>query len=244
MEDLERYLELLKVNAIIYDDEIEKDFDYDECRNYLLDDTFLEYLYAKVKTNEITETMDDKVKNNIRNVLFFIRYEQPTCPKEKIEKINEILVSINSASSKNSSIFYQTQYLKRSGLLSKKDEKLYDKDIFVEESEMLEAIRYSIMMDYDTIYQILNSSDEEFINENVKNELLDDYFMNTIYLVLSEQKELFENPLFKKRVIYVLRSIKEVILNKSKLYKKDDSKELDLESYLRANKLLRKVKKS
>ena len=91
---------------------------------------------------------------------------------EKIKVLNEVIVSLNSTTSINSAVFYQEQFLKRNGMLTDKNKKIYDREMFAKESEMLKSIRYSLVMDHDNIIELLESEEDEFVNIRVKEELL------------------------------------------------------------------------
>lgn len=243
MSKLEDYMEHLKFRAIIYDDYISDDFDYQECINYMLTDNFVEKLYEHVKANELLQAYDDQVKDNIRTIVFFIHENIKINRKYNISLLNEITCSLNNTPDINSLKFYKKELLKRQGNDPDKNKRYCDDEYFALNDIKKEAIRYSIIMDYDTIDALLNDNEEDFINEVVKNELLNEFFISTLNIVKLEQSNLYKNETFRRRSLYVLQSIREVVKNKSKLYTRKDGKDIDRVTARSAKKMIRTIRK-
>lgn len=243
MYELEDYIQHLKFRAIIYDDCISDDFDYQECINYMLTDNFVEKLYEHVKANELLQAYDDQVKENIRTIIVFIRENIKSNRKHNISLLNEVICSLNNTPDVNSAKFYKRELLKRQGIDPNKNKRYCDDEYFILNDVKEEAIRYSIIMDYDTIDALLNDSEEYFINEVVKKELLNEFFISTLNVIKLEQSNLYKNEIFKRRSLYVLKSIREVVKNKSKLYTREDGKDIDHVTARSAKKMIRIIKK-
>ena len=63
------YLELLRLNSIVYDDDIKEKLETGEYDNYVLDDDFLELLDIMAEVNITEKFFDPKVKSNILEIL-------------------------------------------------------------------------------------------------------------------------------------------------------------------------------
>lgn len=212
MDEIERYLASLKVKAIIYDDEINSDFDYEECRNYILSDEFLDNLALRVSVNELTKTIDKQIKKNIFEVLFFIRENKTENRKETIDKINNIIVSLNVTAEDCCALFYKNEFAKRENLTPDEYHKI-PLEIVKEDKNLREMLNYSLMLDYDTVNCLLSDDEEIFKDEVVEKELLNDYFISTINAVLKDCPTLLNNEQFRRRTIYVL----ELLMKKNDL---------------------------
>lgn len=234
---LDIYLNKLKMNTVIFNDEVREEFEYEEFKKYVISNEFIESLYSFVNANYILEMIDLDVKNNIFDVLVFIRDNT----KKYNEEINEIIALLNFTPYDNANDFYRRQFLKRMGRYTKKEEKYYPDKFFEEDSDIKKLIRFSLTNDYDTINQLLYCEDDE-IDAIIKNQLLTEYTLNTFNILLYDFKELFEDERFKNRVIYVLKEIRNVSLNISKKNKKDIYMDLDLESSYKTHKIFKRIK--
>lgn len=229
MLNIEEYLKKLKLNAVIYDDEIMGEIDYPELRKYIFSLDFLKALHFKVMMNILTQEFDSHVIDNIRNVLNYIRFNGVN--NSFIPLINQMIIALNSSKCRRSNVFYKVQYLERSGILdiyhlSKNDLHLYNEEL---NGDTLKTIRDYITLDHDILDTLLYSSDDEF-KKNIKEYAIES-FLSTINLVMYECKTIFENDLVKKRVNYVLKHINE-LHGKGNLIDK-----------VKALKLMRQIKK-
>lgn len=229
MEQISNYLRRLKLNAIIFDDEILNDVDYPATKEYMFSKEFLLNLEFIISLNQLVEQFDHNIKRNIYDVLNYIRMNGVN--KDYIPIINRIIVTLNSSGERCVSTFYKVQYLKRQGIfninnLEKKDLYLYTPQ---NNMELLKTIRDHATLDHDIIDTILNSNDEEFI-DNIKHFIGEEFF-GTLNLINYECPSLFENDTFKKRVRYVLKHIGKL----------SDKKNIGMNC--RAYKMLVKIKK-
>lgn len=247
-ERLKAFLELLKFNAIIYDDYISEDLESsdpecDYCKEYILSKDFVDYLYAKVMVNELTKTMDFQVKRNILEVVSFIRNNEKEEREDVINKINAVIVSLNGVEDENSDAFYQEQYLKRLGIPNKKNKFKISYEDEQDSYEVKKLIRRLMTLDYDAIIDVLERSEEELETEKIKRCLIDETFIYTLNKVKCDFPELYENELFKKRSISILKDIRKLSLKRNHEYKREGSKKIDIESFIQSTKLLRLLKK-
>lgn len=229
MLSIEDYIKRLKLNAIIFDDDIMDEVEYPEAREYIFSLEFLKILNFKTSVNVLTEEFDFHVIDNIREVLNYIRFNG--VDKNYFPIINQVLSSLNIANSKGCSTFYKIQYLKRKGLLDRNHLEKRDLSLYTEQKnkQLLENIRAHISLDYDILTTLLYDNDETF-KTNIKEYTLE-HFLSTINLVMYECEAVLELPLFRKRVKYVLNHARQL------------EGKLSIASMLDAGKTLIKLKK-
>ena len=223
------YLNILKFNSIIYDDDIyyklEKE---DECdKEYILSEDYLENIKTLLEDNEDTKHIDAKVISNILDTIQFIRVE-----RGNTKALNEIVVRLNMAKDDNYLSFYRDSYLKRSGLFNKWRQESYSIESF-NEDEILSELRYSIMQDHIITMCLLDDEDVDDLDDI----LVSDYFLNTLNLLMYECPEVFRVCDVKEKIKKVLNKI----VKQSKI--KNNENNLDTLSRYRSYILLRKVKK-
>lgn len=226
MDKVEKYMKILKLNAIIYDDRIIEELTYDVCLEYILSDEFLNDLSMLIDMNRITKHLDSKVKDNIRDILFFLRTKI-----NKTNKINELIGILNNTTEEGVLPFYRDQYLKRANLYSDRARKKYPLECF-DNITVQEEIRFSMMQDYD--YMNLLLEDEETFFEN-ETEFINDFFINTINITKYDCSDILLVGNVNPRIKYLLEGIKK------ESYK--NGNDLDSISRYRAKTLLKKLKK-
>lgn len=229
MEYSKEYLERLKLNAIIYDDEILDDVDFPATKEYIFSKEFLEKLEFRVSINLLVEEFDHNIKRNIYDVLHHIRTNGVN--KEYIPLINKIIVTLNSTNERGASSFYKIQYLKRQGCFNLKNLEKKDLELYTPEAnkDLLKTIRDYATLDHDILDTILYSSDEEF-SDKIK-DFVGEEFFGTLNVLRYEYPSLFDDKIFKKRIKYVLKHV-------SKL-----SGERNIGMNIKACKMLVRIKK-
>ena len=201
----EKYLENLRLNSIIFDDEIMDDIEYPETKEYVFSLEFLKKLNFRVSMSLLAEDLDYHVIDNIREVLNYIRFNGVN--KEYIHIINQILITLNQMNSRGASTFYKVQRLKRNGILTPVNLEQKDLHLYTDAKNkgFLKTLRDDISLDHDILDTMLYSSDEDFGN------LISDYtiegFLGTINLVSYECTSIFENETFKRRLKYLLKHL-------------------------------------
>lgn len=248
MDNVKKYMDSMKFNAIIFDDYISSelngdDLDYLPDREYVISSDFIDYLYMKTHINEVTEIFDRQVKNNIFDVIMFIRNNIKENRSEVIKKLNEIIIVLNKSDSKGSASFYKEQYLKRIHYYNEKGQRKFPELMFTEYDDSIEYlsfVRESISLDYGTVEDILEKDDEEFLS--IEESFINEYFLYTISKILYDCPELFLNERFKNRALYILKKIQKGIL-KFKKNKNEQEEILGLEELIRSTKMIRLIEK-
>lgn len=215
------YLELLRLNSIVYDDDIKEKLETGEYDNYVLDDDFLELLDIMAEVNITEKFFDPKVKSNILEILNYIKAK-----KTNDESVQRVVRMLNASSKENCYTFYRNQYLLRSGMLSEETKKEYDPSIF-EDEVALKELRFSLACDYQIVIALIDGTIEE--KEDI---LLSEFFINTINDVKYECPQLLAIPSINKCVKEILNRIR-----------KEKLSNIDTLGRHRAKVLLKKINK-
>lgn len=202
---IDEYLKKLKLNAIIFDDDILDDIEYPETKKYIFSKEFFDRLLRRTSISLMIEDLDCHVINNIREVLSYVRFNG--VDREFIPIINKILINLNNLKSNGSSTFYKTQYLKRQGKFNVRTLEKKDLHLFTDAAnrDFLKTLRDYMSLDHDILDTLLYSSDEEFGNK-ISDYVIEE-FLSVINVVSYECNELFKIEIFKKRVHYMLKNL-------------------------------------
>ncbi len=225
-KEIIKYLNLLRLNSVIYDDRIIEYMD-DNDKEYILSDTYLESLIILIEFNRKSGHLCPHVVDNILDTLTYIRKE-----KGNSSIINSLIRELNDVTYNKYLYFYRDQYLKRSGMYTSKSKKKYSIDSF-SSADILSELRFSMMLDYDIILCLIEDTDEEV--EDMEEVLVSDYFLNTINAIAYECPQIFKIDGVKERI----KDITHKIVEKS--YDKDI--DLDVISRYRSKQLSKRLKK-
>ena len=223
------YLNMLKLNSIIYDDEIYKELEKEDIcdKEYILSDYYLDNLEALLEVNEETKHLDPQVISNILDTLQFIRKNSTD-----IERINNLIVKLNEAKTDNYPYFYREQYLKRANMYNKKDIENHDVSWFMD-NDILKELRYTIMRDHIITVCLIDEDNIETLDDI----LLCDHFINTVSVITYECPSVLLIVDVKEKINYMLKRIVMKSLRKDNIY------DLDALSRYRSHKLIKKMKK-
>lgn len=206
-EDLIHYIDQLRLNAIIYNDNIKNELNKKYVKEYVLSNEFLDLLIDRIKTNEIIKVIEDKVKENIRVVLFFIRSNRI----DVADITNEILVILNNTNSINKEEFYLDEVLKRIG-----EDKTEQNEKELRNVNFQKSLRDSISKDYYNMVKLITSNKENIITSFKE---LDANFVLTLSIVRVEKPEFFNLPGLKEKVLILLNELSKRDLSNGAIYK-------------------------
>lgn len=237
MIETEEYLRKIRLNAAIYSDKITKCLENEEFQKYIISKEFIESLYAFISANTLLDIVDEYTKDNILNILIYVRSHT----KEYTNEINEIIASLNSSKGYATNEFYQRQYLKRSGCYNQNYRNYFQPNFFEENPRIKKLIRRSLTLDYDNIIQIINSNDCE-INELVRTKLFNNYILNTFNSMLYDCPSLLDNEDFNRKVKLILKETRKISFDMNKNNNKTECIKLNLEAVYRTHKILKRIK--
>ncbi len=185
---------------------------------FIFDITIIECLKETIEAFVERNILSLDMQNNIYNYLYQAREIYDEKRENRIELINEIIKIMNQSSVDNSMGFYKYELYKR------QDDKRCLSYSGEQVAAEIDNIKKSICNDF-LVFSAQNSidtSDKEFIEEELQ-ELVDDpMYYNTLNAFLYEQPILFKDLTFYNRTICVLDLKMEKYKNRSikKLNKK------------------------
>jgi len=244
--ELDEYISLKEAQTVIFNDYIMEDLETPEFRKYVESEKFMAALTEFVALNYMTKIADYNIKNNILNVISYIRnnktYGSATEKSELIDNLNEIIITLNSSSDENNIDFYRNQYYRR--IDQKKTDfwdHAYDKT-FIEERK--KSLNVSMSFDFSPISGLTKIDDEEvFIKKAVSDNLVSHYFLNTLNMLFVEMPSLYNDERFVKRAKFILQNNILLLKDKESIYELDDDDEIDNDLMPRTRKLVKKIKR-
>ena len=184
--------------------------------NYIYDIEILNYLKGIVKTYVELGCFNSRIKTNIYKILVNGRKIMDENYEQRIQIINEIIGILNSQKEDNSIIYYRDElYDRRKNI--KELKYLTEKDIV----KMSSNIEKSIYNDF----LVLNShsksiSDEDFDNVYLPYFINNNFYYESMNIILDECPSFFKDEVFIKRVNKVISNIKNIDQNFRKTNKK------------------------
>ena len=215
------YINLLRLNSIVYDDDIKEKLETGEYDSFVLDERCIELLDVMADVNDKERYLDPKAKTNTIEILEYIKEKSQN--KEQAESVIRVL---KGSSTDKCYTFYRDQYLLRSGMFNEKTKSEFDPSIFKDDM-VLKELRYSLSRDYQIVVALVDGPIED--SENI---LLSEFFINTINNLKYECPALLQIPSIKEEVRNILQKIR-----------KEDLSNIDTLGKYRAKVLLKKLKK-
>lgn len=162
------------------------------------------------------DTLSKHIKDNIYSFLLYGRNIKDESYEERINIINEITIILNCQKEDKSLNFYIEQLLDRRENLSEL-KKASLNDILAE----IEYIDSSIYNDFIVLVSHGDdTSEEDFDSVYLPNLIENNYYYESLNVILKECPSLFENKLFISRVKKVLNSNTYIDGNFKKIHKK------------------------
>jgi len=166
---------------------------------------FRDLIYGFTKENSIRH----QVKDNICKIMVDGREIKDENYKERIKIINNIIINMNLQKKDNSFMFYLGELSLRG--IDKKELKKYTVDDVLEEVPYIEE---SICNDFSVILSHgKNLSDEEFEKQYLPSFIDNDYYYESLNMILHECPSMFKNKVFARRVNQVLGLNKDISRN-------------------------------
>lgn len=218
------YLELLRLNAIIFADEIKEKLETGEYDNYVLNEDFLDNLTILIEVNETEKFLDSNAKSNVLDILSYMQ-DNMECKKE----ISKLIARLFSTKCDNCFIFYRNQYLTRNGMLYEKTKNEYDTSIF-KEKHLIKNLRYSLSVDYTVVMVLIDGLDKDL--DEMMQLIPPQHFINTINVLMYECPKLLIINSFTERVKNILDKIS-----------KNELPNIEQTGIYRAKLLLKKLEK-
>jgi len=244
--ELDEYISLKEAQTVIFNDDILKDLETPAFRKYVESEKFIAALTEFVALNYITKIADYNIRNNIFNVINYIRsnkkFTSATDKSELTDNLNELIITLNSTSDANNIDFYRNQYYRRTD-----QEKTifwdhaYDENFMEERKKLLNV---SISFDFLPISDLIKINNEQaFIQEVVPDNLVTHFFLNTLNMLFVEMPGLYNDPRFVKRAQFILQNNILLLKGKESIYELEEDDEIDDDLMPRTKKLLRKIKR-
>ncbi len=245
--ELDEYISLKEAQKVIFNDDLQEDLERAEFRRYVESEDFLGSLTEFVALNYITEIADHNIKTNIFNVIGYLRnnkrFENFTDKTELFDTLNELIMTLNSTSDANNIDFYRNQYYRR---IDQKKTDFWDNvyDInFIEGRK--ENLNYSISLDYQPIYDLAKIDNEQIFTEDVVSDnLVSNYFINTLNMLFIEMPGLYSDSRFVKRAQFILQNTMLLLKGKESDYELDEYDVIDDDLAQRTKKLIIKIKRN
>jgi|GEM_PF-3502751 len=244
--ELDEYISLKQSQTIIFNDYILKDLETPEFRKYVESEEFMAALTEFVALNYITKIADYNIKNNIFNVINYIRnnkrFATATEKSELIDNLNEIVITLNSSSDANNIDFYRNQYYRRTAQQKTRFSDFAYDQTFMEERK--KSLNISISFDFLPISDLTKINDEQtFIQEVVPDNLITHNFLNTLNILFVEMPSLYSDERFVKRAKFILENNILLLKDKESIYELEEDDEIDADLMPRTQKILRKIKR-
>lgn len=238
------YLKDKKLQCYIFDQMKDEDLDNPLYVDYLLSDEFFQSLVDFIGKNYKLEIADATIRDNIRNIIWYLRdnkkYDTKTENQELRRILNECIISLNKSRCTNDIGFYRQQFYYRSDQRPTSFwNQAYDENYI---SERKESLNFSISRDYDTIYGLsLLDSEEEFKEDVVPDKINCHYFINTLNVLFYECPSIYNIDKVVSRANYILEINKKLIKNKPCPYELNN--DIEDELLYRTSKVMKKMKK-
>lgn len=243
---LDEYITFKQLQAIVYNDEIVKDLEIPDYREYIESDKFMNLLIEFVALNYITKIADQNIKNNIFDVIYYLRYNKKydsiSNKEYLINDLNELICTLNITSEENNIRFYRNQLYGRSDELKTDEQNLkYNKE-YIEERK--KELNYYIISDSPAISDLIKvDDDQDFADYDVADYLLTHSFIYTSNILFTEMPSIYSNERFKKRVELILKNNILLIKGRKSEYELDENDKIDDHILPETKKLLTKIKR-
>lgn len=165
-------------------------------------DALLKFLENIVDENDELFFLDDFVKNNIREILIFLResniYKQRNDYTDIVIRINNMIVKLNTSALTNVSDFYYEELLKYNDLSPYLINKIKQGKLVL----IPEIIRQTIATDIWVL--ILLKMDDECYRANLEDYLDDEYIVSSLRKIINEKPDIFLDDMIYERVAEIL----------------------------------------
>lgn len=177
----------------------------------ITDDALLIYLECLIDKNIEFEFLDDFVKNNIREILLFLRYQDAYKKRNDynaiVEKINNMLIKLNTSNDTNAMDFYYDEVLKCNELPHS-----FEKRIRRGQIELVpEEIREGLTMDF-LMLLYLNMSEQDY-NECFDGNINNEYVIASLRRMIDENPNMFLDQVVYERTIEIIQTNLSYVLN-------------------------------
>lgn len=167
------------------------------------EDALLRYLEQLINKNAELEFLDDYVKNNIREILIFLRcqklYRQREDYNDIVSRLNDMLIKVNKSSDINASEFYYNEVLKRNAL-SHHAINMINRGRFEIDPH---AIRET--MATDVLLLLFFSMNDEEYEKCAENNFENEYVVCSLKRMIDENPDIFLDDQTYKRVREILK---------------------------------------
>lgn len=209
-EDKE-YIDMKKVDAIVFNL-----FDKEKYYYFFEDINFMQLFKDTIKLYIELEYLDYGIRNNIYDVLFYLREINDEKRNSRIEIINEIIIFMQKPS--------EDKYIEK---LYKEEYRMRTRHYYMHDrlDNLKNIILLSMSVDYEAIEFLLEDCTDEEFDEKLINAINNGNLHSFIYsfnAIISEQPGILSNKQFYNRAlktlntIYELYDVKEIKDNGSK----------------------------
>lgn len=239
IDEFNDYMSLKKTQSYIYRKLHDDDYNDERCANYILSYEFLENLLVIIKENKVKGFMDEEIKNNIRDILQYIRnnkkFETQTTKQKMIELLNEFLIALNISTNQCVLSNYWIEICRRR--FNKDYAKVSNDNIIGYIESRKDLINESISKDYDNINGLVSTSIEEYKENIVSDKINNHFYLDTINLLFDDFLSLYgENGIIEK-INFVLD------INEKLKHSNYPHKDIEEELIYRTREVKRKIKK-
>ena len=167
-------------------------------------DSLLVYLERLIEQNTEFEFLDDFVKNNIKDILLFLRYQDVYKTRSDynniVERINLMIIKLNTSNDTNAYDFYFNEVLKRNELSYRLINLIKRGQI-----ELIpEEIREELTTDF-IVLLFLNMSEQDY-NECFNNEINNEYVVSSLRRMIDENPNMFLDQVIYERTVDIIQT--------------------------------------
>ena len=205
MNNLQKYVEYKLIQAFMNSEDIH--YSLENNKDFINSQSFVDSLYAFVDKHVKTNQLDKEQLNNILQIVDHVKHNSNFCDTNKI---NEMIVAINSSNSKDELIYYIDNYVIRfwgHGVLKNlKNSK--------KRQEIKPIIKKCNYLDYYYLMLLTCLSDEDFL-DLIEKAIYTECFLLSVNQIIYEYPKICEDITFYKR----LKTIVEINLEAKDLIK-------------------------
>ena len=195
MDNFQKYLDYKLIQTFMNCDDIF--YKLDAHKEILVEKSFMDTLCKFVDEHVKTNELDKQQLRNILEVVDYVKHNSKFCD---INRINEMIVAINSSNGCDKLIYYIENYMSRfegHGIIK-------NINTASRRQQIKSIIKKSNYLDYYYLIILTSGTDEEFL-EVLEETIFSEYFLLSINQIIYEYPQISENPTFLKRLKTIVK---------------------------------------